>query len=265
MIETYNFKMIQSGRHIEVYKYKDKRILRGYEKKQKQDNKEKDQEKQKQKTEMTEKEKQQKTQFSISRTRTSIRRITNSNPTLLKFLTLTFAKSMTDLTDANKLFNTAIKRIVRWQKNFEYIAVVEFQKDTDFHGNAKPDGGSVHYHLLCNIQEPKARHLQERFAWERWFQMRFWKNGFVKVKDVTTVGNMGAYFCKYLSKDMFDERMFNKKKFFCSQSLKKPEELTGWKAKRLYEDYLPNMTMTYENTFENEHTGVVEYEAYVLK
>jgi len=265
MIELYNFKLIQSGRHIEIYRYKDKRILKGYERKERKIDENKQDDKPKQVSQSTDEEQKQKTKFSISRTRTNIRRITNSNPHLNKFLTLTFAKSMSDVKTANYHFKQAMKRILRAKPKFEYISVLEFQKDTDFHGNVKPDGGSVHYHLLCNIDEPKSAHLKERFAWERWFQMRFWKNGFVKVKDVTTVDNMGAYFCKYLSKDMFDERMFNKKKFFCSQSLKKPEELTGWKAKRLYEHYLPDMKMTFEKTFENEFAGTVEYEAYVLK
>ncbi|NCO04980.1 MAG: hypothetical protein GW939_02420, partial [Candidatus Magasanikbacteria bacterium] len=235
MAESYDFRIVKSGKEIETYYYKDKEILRGYKRKERKQKKEKEflgqlnfeeyEKEKKQKKEWEEKYKQ-KAESSISRTRTNIRRITNANPQLNKFLTLTFAESTTELKKANYLFNQAMKRIIRQKDYFEYIAVVEFQKDIDFHGNKKKKGGSVHYHLLCNIKMPKTNNLKELFDWEKWFALRYWKYGFIKIKDVRQVSNMGAYFCKYLGKDMFDKRMFGKKKFFCSQKLNKPVEMT---------------------------------------
>ena len=269
-IEAFDFRLVKSGKHIEVYEYKSKKIVKGYTRgkrpRAKKNNniletgtwefddiiKE---------LEYQEKEQKQKQDSSIQRTRTNIRRITNANPQLNKFLTLTFAKSMPDLNKANKLFNTAMKRILRAKPEFEYIAVVEFQKDTDYYGRKKEHGGSVHYHLLCNIETILPR---TQFEWERWFQMRYWKNGFVKVKDVNTITNMGAYFCKYLGKDMFDERMFNKKKFFCSQTLNKPVELTGNKARRFFNTFVKPTLPVFERTFENKYSGLVDYSAYIL-
>lgn len=205
----------------------------------------------------------QKTTFSISRTRTNIRRLTNANPHLRKFLTLTFAESTTELLEANRLFNTAMKRILRAKPAFEYIAVVEFQKDIDYYGNKKEKGGSVHYHLLCNIVLPDN---VDTFAWERRFAMKYWKNGFVKIREVNTVTNMGAYFCKYLGKDMFDKRMFGKKKFFCSRQLNKPVEMTGGKAINFFNRFVkPTLKPIFEKTFTSEYTGRVEYSAYSLK
>jgi len=187
-----------------------------------------------------------------------------SNSHLNKFLTLTFAKSTTDLIEANKLFNTAIKRIVRAKPYFEYIAVVEFQKDTDYHGNIKEKGGSVHYHLLCNIVMSDNIAI-DVFTWERRFALKYWQNGFVKIKDVNTITNMGAYFCKYLGKDMFDKRMFGKKKFFCSQTLNKPIEMIGSKAISFFNKYVLPTKPVYTKTFTNEYTGIVDYSAYTLK
>lgn len=286
MIELYDFKLIKSGKEIEVYKYKTKKILKGYTRKKNrtEEEKERDKEKRIQKkqkeTEYMElveiwgdkqevaqlhKEQNLKTTFSISRTRTNIRRLTNANPHLRKFLTLTFAENMPYLSEANKLFNTALKRILRAKPAFEYIAVVEFQKDVDYHGNIKPLGGSVHYHLLCNIAVPDNMTLSDIFAWERRFALKYWKNGFVKIKDVKTVTNMGAYFCKYLGKDMFDKRMFGKKKFFCSQSLKKPVEMTGNEAMVFFNRFVkPTLKPIFEKTFTSEYTGKVEYSAYSL-
>jgi hypothetical protein len=223
MAETYDFKIIKSGREIEVYNYKNKEILRGYKRKERKKKKDKEfkgqlnineYKKELKRLEEWEISYKAKTKFSISRTRTNIRRLANANPQLNKFLTLTFAESTTELEKANYLFNQAMKRIIRQKDYFEYIAVVEFQKDIDYHGNKKEKGGSVHYHLLCNIEMNKTNNLEELFAWERWFALRYWKYGFIKIKDVKQITNMGAYFCKYLGKDMFDKRMFRKKNSF---------------------------------------------------
>jgi hypothetical protein len=155
-----------------------------------------------------------------------------------------------------------MKRIIHTKPAFEYISVVEFQKDVDYHGNKKEKGGSVHYHLLCNIETIIKR---DRFEWERWFQNRYWKYGFVKIKDVNKVDNMGAYFCKYLSKDMFDKRMFGKKKFFCSRNLNKPVELTGMEAIIFFNKYVKELPLKFEKTFESEWAGKIKYTAYSLK
>lgn len=275
MVESYDFKVIKSGKEVEVYDYKDKEILKGY-KRRKRKEKKKDkpfsgqmnfrvyQQEQKRVEEEVAKRKI-KTRFSISRTRTNIRRLVNSNPDLNQFLTLTFGKSTTELKKANYLFNQAMKRIIRRKDYFEYIAIVEFQKDVDYFGRIKPEGGSVHYHLLCNLEMPDFKSIAEQYKWEQWFDFRFWKNGFVKIKPVTQVDNLGAYFCKYLGKDMFDKRMFGKKKFFTSQSLEKPVELIGYKASLFHERYLSGLEPVYQRTFENEHAGTIDYSAYTLE
>lgn len=285
MIEVYDFKLIKSGKEIEVYHYKDKKMLRGYEQRErikeqkKQEEKEKeaeewaelveiwgcDEEKEKLHKEQAEAKEEQtlKTKFSISRTRTNIRRLVNTNPHLNQFLTLTFAKSMPNLEPANNLFHLFIKRITRRYPEFQYIAVNEFQKDVDFHGNIKPEGGSVHYHLLCNLG-PKDTSKDKLFEWERRFAMKYWQNGFIKIKEVSQITNMGAYFCKYLGKDMFDKRMFRKKKFFCSQTLSKPVEMTGEQALSFFNRYVKSSKPIFEKTFSSEYTGTVDYAAYTL-
>jgi hypothetical protein len=278
MLEVYNFKIIRSGKEIEVYDYETKDIVRGYKRRKRQtgqqikkriNNQVKTEQldmyrykKERKEKEAKEKKQKEKTQFSIQRTRSSIRRLTNANPLLDKFLTLTFAKSTTDLVEANKLFHLAMKRIIHAKPEFEYISVVEFQKDVDYHGNKKEKGGSVHYHLLCNIKTIIKR---DRFEWERWFQNRYWKYGFVKIKDVDQVDNMGAYFCKYLSKDMFDKRMFRKKKFFCSRNLNKPVELTGIEAIIFFDKFVKELPLKFEKIFESEWVGKIRYTAYTLK
>jgi len=285
MVISYDFKLIKSGKEIEVYKYRDKLISRGYKNKHNRRPKPKPKPKtaspyfveiekwdlftyakvnaKKEAERLALKEiKQHKTKFSISRTRTSIRRLVNANPHLCKFLTLTFAKSTTELSKANKIFNTAMKRIMRRLPGFEYIAIVEYQSDIDFFGRVKPDGGSVHYHLLCNIETPTK--YQEVRDWEVWFDRRYWKHGFCCVKEVEKITNMGAYFCKYLGKDMTDTRMFGKKKYFCSQTLKKPIEMIRTEAIEFYEHHVSELEPVFERTFYSEYVGNIMYSAYTL-
>jgi hypothetical protein len=274
MLKSYDFKLIKSGKEIEVYVYKDKEILRGYRRRPRKEKLKPREQKGQLDTEWYKKElkkqaeeeinRQEKTKFSISRTRTNIRRLANANPELNKFLTLTFAESTTELKIANNLFNQAMKRILRSLPEFEYIAVVEFQKDTDYHGQRKEHGGSVHYHLLCNLAIPATKSLEELFDWEKWFALRFWKNGFIKIKNVKEVSNMGAYFCKYLGKDMTDTRMFGKKKYFCSQTLKKPVEMTGFRAVNFFDHFVSQLEPIFKRTFTSDYAGEIDYSAYTL-
>jgi hypothetical protein len=111
---------------------------------------------------------------------------------------------------------------------------------------------------------PKTESLEELFAWERWFALRYWKYGFIKIKDVRQVSNMGAYFCKYLGKDMFDKRMFRKKKFFCSQKLNKPVEMTGYEAFNFYDRHIKGLEPIFAKSFFSEYAGNIDYSAYTL-
>jgi len=254
MAYSYNSKVVVSGKHVEVYNYK-KLVWRDFKKKAQVSVKEKDTQKEPKQLDLLEqiKIKKQKQQYSVNRTRTEIRRLINSNPHLDKFMTLTFAKNVTDLKTANYIFNQFIKRMTYKYPNFEYLAIPEFQKDIDFYGKKKPNGGSVHYHLLCKMP---FIHFSEI--------TKMWGQGNIDIKTLKKVSNIGAYVCKYLSKDMFDERTFGKKKFFRSQTLKNPIEIFGLWAKKFADKFLSLLTPTFEKTFESEWVGEVEYKAFTL-
>jgi len=244
MAYPYNLKIVVSGKQVEVFKYK-KHIWRDFDKKQfENENNEKPQKEPKQLDAFEQMEiKKQKIKYSLNRTKTEIRRLTNSNPQLNKFMTLTFADNITDLKTANYIFNQFIKRIVYKYGNFEYLAVPEFQKR-----------GAVHYHLLCKLPFIEIAKLQS-----------IWGQGFIKINKIDNVNNVGAYVCKYLSKDMFDERTFNKKKFFRSQSLKTSIEIFGYFGELFIRRFLDILKPVFEKKFESEWTGEVEYKAYSLK
>jgi hypothetical protein len=238
MAYPYNFKVVVSGKHVEVYKYK-KQVWREYESN-------KEEESQKEPKQLNAFEQlaimKKKQEYSVNRTRTEIRRLINSNPQLTKFMTLTFAKNITDLKTANYIFNQFIKRITYKYPDFKYLAIPEFQQR-----------GAVHYHLLCEMPFIHFREITE-----------IWGQGNIDIRTLNDVDNIGAYVCKYLSKDMFDARTFGKKKFFRSQTLLEPVEILGYCAMQFIEKICSFITPTFEKTFESEWVGEVEYKAYKL-
>jgi hypothetical protein len=198
------------------------------------------------KTEKTEKIKQLiKRSDSIARTRTEIRRLINSNPDLSKFYTLTFKENVTDVEIANKFFNKFIMKMNYHYGDFVYVSIIEFQHR-----------GAVHYHFLCNLPYIESNEVAD-----------LWKHGFIKINRIKHVTNLGAYVCKYLQKDMTDERLFNKKKYFCSKNIKRPLEIYDRKIieKIILQYNLDCIKPDYETNFENEYTGKVKYEQFKLK
>ncbi len=241
MAFPYNIKVVVSGKQVEVYKYQ-KNVWRDFERTQ--SSVQAKPVKEPKQLDIFEKIKQQKQkqEFSVNRTRTEIRRLINSNPQLNKFMTLTFADNITDLKQANYEFNKFVLRLSYKYPNFEYLAVPEFQKR-----------GAVHYHVICNLPFVHYSEIRET-----------WGQGNIDIKQVQNVTNLGAYVCKYLGKDMFDERTFGKKKFFRSQTLSEAIEILGYLAKIFVERFLSLLTPVFEKTFESEWVGEVEYKAYAL-
>jgi hypothetical protein len=120
---------------------------------------------------------------------------------------------------------------------------VEFQKR-----------GAVHYHLLCNLRYVQSKKIE-----------KIWKHGFIKIKRISNIKNIGAYVCKYLQKEMFDKRMFGKKKYFRSQDLENPVELVGDNASFFIEKGKDDLNLIWEKEFENEYRGKVLYQLYNYK
>ena len=130
-------------------------------------------------------------------------------------------------------------------EKFRYIAIIEFQKR-----------GAVHYHFLCNL------------PFIDWTEIKkIWGHGNIDIKRIENVTNLGAYFCKYLNKDMTDKRLFNKKKYFCSKSLERPTEVFENQVinKLIAMHDLSHMEPNFKSSFSGEYTGKVEYRQYKLK
>ena len=78
---------------------------------------------------------------SLSRSRNLLIDLAHQNYDIWhSFITLTFKENISDVTEANKLFNAWTKSVLRKYPEFKYLCVPEFQKR-----------GAVHYHLITNI------------------------------------------------------------------------------------------------------------------
>lgn len=190
----------------------------------------------------------------LKRARRDLRRIVNSNVNAYgkeftsKFVTLTFAENIKDLKAANYEFKKFMQRLNYYmfkskKSNIRYSVVPEFQKR-----------GAVHYHVIFyNLPYLKANKLAD-----------IWGNGFIKINRIDNVDNVGAYICKYMTKDNTDKRLEGNKCYFNSRGLFKPLEITEKKEVDELVDSLPQNALTYSSSFENDYVGYIDYKQYNL-
>jgi hypothetical protein len=175
---------------------------------------------------------------SLSRTRQRVVRTINANchtwtdwqgvPIKPQFLTYTFKENITDLSEANPLFTNYIKRLNYHEFNskrslVKYVSVPEFQKR-----------GAVHYHVVFfNL-----RSINQRHEFETGDFASLWEYGFIKVKKIAEVPNIGNYMTKYMTKDATDRRLVGRKKYFATRGLHQPIIITHEHLARDMNDYL---------------------------
>lgn len=205
--------------------------------------------------------------ISLSRARKKVIRAINSNADLNKFLTLTFEENITDLDYSNNEFKKWVKRVnyhcFNTKKSvMKYVAVIEFQKR-----------GAIHYHVLCNLPFVDIKKFQD-----------IWGHGFVKLNRIkgdkkrfgtSECDNVGAYVCKYMTKDNDDPRLKERKSYLMSRNLDKPIEINvGINEKDILQDVygLPDPMSanifglsSITGMYTNDYTGTVIYNQYNLK
>ena len=178
-----------------------------------------------------------------------------------KFLTLTFdpkkftEKNLRDVTFTDDLFKKFMKRFnYRYKTKLKYIAVREFHKS-----------GRIHYHLLCDwkkelIFEDEIRE-NESFLGEK-----VWKHGFVDIKQLDHVDNVGAYIIKYMTKNVAIEFFKGKKIYLCSKGLERPFVYRGAEAQAIIDYYdLGAKKEVFTNSYESEYLGTIIYTEYNLR
>lgn len=238
----YNLKIINSGdERVEVYYSKDYKIKTGEVKKkrgQARRYKTKEQEKyEKKKNKLT----------NLNNSRNKINRLIASNPDLDKFITLTYAESVS-MEESKKHLAYFFTKLRRKQEGLKYLWVLEFQAN-----------GNIHYHILTNfkinIDTSKYRKSEKHKEVEREFSSEFWRHGFVDIRDLNKEGNtnVARYLTAYITKDMMDKEMEGARVFGYSKStMDKPiitkilEEVKDQQELlKLFEEYDINFTNSY--------------------
>lgn len=195
----------------------------------------------------------------------TIRGLVNTNccdPSRLKWVTLTYRQEQGEpMTDEKRLYDDFKKFMKRYRYKYgdcEYISVVEPQAS-----------GAWHIHLLA-IYPQKVPYQPNEVIRELWGQ------GFVTVKDVKNVDNIGAYLSAYLgdvevepgTAGAIEKELKNgeKKSFIkggrlkyyppgmniyrCSRGIKRPEEI--WVNPEEAKSLLGDATQTFETECEWE-------------
>lgn len=206
------------------------------------------------------------------------------------FLTLTYKENMQDVKMADKHFKDFMKRLKYHFKikNVPYLATREFQQR-----------GAIHFHCLVKIDfglpdlpagwgmqmkngsrklNPVAQEYDNLYIkpLEKLIGEDIWKHGFVDIKIMNHVDNVGAYLIKYMTKFVEDERLNGSKSYLNSKGLKQPEELKGDAAEKyLIENNLMELIEKewdkpycekngqkkeiFTNSYENEYLGKINY------
>ncbi len=243
-VEVYDKKIIACGDIIEVYEYENN-VVSGFTNSKS---------KGKGRSCVADEEEQvNNRELVLHRARRDLRRLINCNIDMYgvpgKFVTLTFSEDITDIKKANYEFKKFIQRLGDYtEKDLKYAAVPEIQKE-----RLEKSGQAVwHYHViffnLPFIQQKKLSGI--------------WKNGFVFINRIDRVDNVGAYICKYMTKD--NKELKGQKCYFTSRNLYKPIVI---KEKNRVDNLavaLPVSALTYESTYENEHNKTL-YKQYNMK
>ncbi len=144
----------------------------------------------------------------------------NGVPYKPQFPTFTFSYDVLDTETGHPKFKNFMKRLnyqvfKRTGQRLAYIAVPEFQKDVDFHGNVKPNGGRLHYHaILFNI--PRIQNIHA-------FLTKVWGDGYVWNRTINSSEHLVNYVLKYIKKDFENRHIKFKNRYLVSKGIKRPQ------------------------------------------
>lgn len=198
---------------------------------------------------------------SMQRARSNLRRLVDSNvwqwikpsgkPYLPVFVTLTFKEEVRDVKIANIIFSRFIRRLNYYitglnKGHLKYVVVTEFQ---DFSRD-----GVIHYHaIFFNLPYIFKDTLFE-----------IWEQGFIDIKKIDHIENVGAYISKYMVKHFEDDRLDGKKRYFPSRGLIRPFIVNDEKICAHILEKIPKKFITREKEYISQHQGKTKYRQYRL-
>ena len=252
MLKLYTYKVVQSGKFIEIYKYSKVNFKKEPDESLNENSEEDEKELS---VKRKESEAKEKTEASLKKTSRELRRLINMNLDRYKekdkFITLTFSENMQDRKKSYKEFKNFILRLKRYliknsmNENFKYICVPEIQD-----GSRKKDKngrGASHFHVLFfNLPYVPKKDLQA-----------IWKQGIVDVRKIAKYGDVAGYLCNYLTEDSVLNTK-GAKGYTKSQDVIKPITLY-LDEDNISETLTSALDMEYHTSFFNEFMGKVEY------
>ena len=148
----------------------------------------------------------------LYRARAKIRDIVWANESeYTKFITLTYAKPCLDVERCRNDIRAFCKAMRRMGYDMRYLYVLEHQRKR---GAKEGNEGSLHVHMVLFLDQ-KVELDDLRRAWPHCPHP--------DIKRVKQIRNLGAYVCKYLTKDNLQE--FGSRAFNCSIGLDRPREV----------------------------------------
>lgn len=178
------------------------------------------------------------------------------------FMTLTFADNVSQIQYADNEFKKFIKRFnYKYNRESKFLAVREFQKR-----------GAIHYHILIDWHLPSTLDKEDLRELERNIGSSVWSHGFVKLLslkkrqvDDKPVDNVGAYIIKYMTKDLYEERLAHNKIYLCSRKLNRPTVLIQEEAAALLKQVnIQDCKEVFSNTYSSDYLGEISYKEYNL-
>ena len=266
----YNLKIIKSGDRVEIYKinnyvidqgekHEGTKIIEGILKSDKQQEKK-------------EKQSRKDRKATLNNARNNIIRLIKANDDMNTFITLTFAKEQ-DYKESKKSLNIFFTKLRKDYKVLKYIWVLEY-------GDLN---NRLHYHLLCNIpidiklSSSKEKKSQEHKKLENDFSMKYWKYGFVDIRQLDQEGNtnIALYVATYITKSMENKELEGFRIYgYSNKTLNKPIEEKIYTRDSIEEilSYFKGYKITFTNSYsigyrdyKREHIGTVNYYDMELK
>lgn len=244
-LEYYQCKAVLSGNILEIYKYQRKQVT--HNKSNRQDS---IRDKKTNENPIATDRKQEYINQSKRDLRRQIEANLNQGKQYDKFLTLTFAKNITDKEYCLMKYRSFIKSLQRSYGDIKYITVLEKQKR-----------GAYHFHIiLFDFPYIDLEVLNNK-----------WKYGYTDIKIIKNNSfikngrryEFSGYLVKYLGKDFGGSNEKKQRRYYKSRNLKKPITV--------YENDVINILATFnyyeifECDFNNQYVGDVIYKKIVLQ
>lgn len=137
------------------------------------------------------------------------------------FVTLTFDKEKIDRLDDN----ATRQKYTRWAESMrKKFPSMYFVTAAEYHKK-----GGLHFHLLVggidfDSLQPEfwRKQTKGKNKGEPIYKINAWGAGFSTMTRIISQSATKHYICKYISKQHFDERFFNKKRYYTSHNIKRP-------------------------------------------